>query len=549
MEKIRQALQEIMEINAAYELSNEAIQKTLDEMETAKVCTPIIGKFSSGKSAMANALLGYTRARKLLKEDITPETAVPTEIVYQEGIETGVIYWNDGREEPIEVGDYRERELAADKVRAVRLKLKNSTLEAFPDVMLVDMPGFESGCEIHNRAIDGYLPQSLAYIITFAADDMTVRESIGTILKELCLHNMPLCVVITKCDKKNEGFEESLEHLKQSLKRYIGNQSVTYCQTSSRDGNVEELKRFLVGIQHQSQGILADHFRQNLSAVLETTESYLDLSLKKRDLSESELEEEEERLEKQFQRIDADYQKERETFEEEVEDCTEEIVADVEAALRADEGTLISMAMSQRDIKDRINSVVRNTITTSSERRLRPKVEKYQKRVARCIRGEDIGEIPVSGVFSLGTEDVSNGNSGMQGSNFVFPVLAAVAGALLQLPPLAIIGAGLLAFFGLGNKGGQKQEDAREQVRSKLQGEVFPQVMQEVERNVKRAAGEWLEQVNTAIAEEVENKKMTLEKALADLKARISDEAAEREALGASLERDLERIGEIRNDL
>ncbi|MCX4317828.1 MAG: GTPase domain-containing protein, partial [Lachnospiraceae bacterium] len=245
MEKIRQALQEIAEINTAYGLSNEKIQKTLDEMETAKVCTPIIGRFSSGKSALSNALLGYKGG--LLKEAITPETAVPAEIIYEEGEDNGVIYWNDGREEQIGIEDYQGRELEAEKVRAVRLRLYNGVLEKFPDVMLVDMPGFESGCEIHNRAIDGYLPQSLAYLITFAADDMIVRESIGSILGELCLHQMPLCVVITKCDKQGEDFEKSLEHLKQSLKRYIGNQPVTYCQTSSRNGEIEELKRFLAG--------------------------------------------------------------------------------------------------------------------------------------------------------------------------------------------------------------------------------------------------------------------------------------------------------------
>ncbi|MCX4317827.1 MAG: hypothetical protein OSJ52_14525, partial [Lachnospiraceae bacterium] len=218
---------------------------------------------------------------------------------------------------------------------------------------------------------------------------------------------------------------------------------------------------------------------------------------------------EKERLERQFQRIDADYQKERRDFEEEVEDCTEEIVADVEAALNADEGTLISMAMSQRDIKDRINSVVRSAITTSSERRFRPRVEKYQKRVARCIRGEDIGEIPVS----INPEGISGGGGGNGGGSFILPILATVAGALLEFPPLTLIGAGLLAILGLGNKGGQRQEDARSQVRTKLQGEVFPQVIKEVERSVKRAVGEWLEQVNTAIAEEVGNKKSTLEKA------------------------------------
>ena len=68
MEKITKALSELHKINNAYSLSNDVVEKLIKETETAKVCTPIIGKFSSGKSALLNTLLGYSR--KILKEDI-----------------------------------------------------------------------------------------------------------------------------------------------------------------------------------------------------------------------------------------------------------------------------------------------------------------------------------------------------------------------------------------------------------------------------------------------------------------------------------------------
>ena len=189
MEKVRKALEELKKINAAYGISTENILRMQEEIQDAKVCTPVIGKFSSGKSALVNTILGYSR--KMLKEDITPETAIPTEIVYTELDEMFMIFLNDDTcmNKPIE--DFREYEADAKTVKNVRVMLKNNNLERIPDVMLVDMPGFESGFEIHNKAIDDYLPQSLAYIVTFPADDMIVRSSIGEILKELCLHDMP----------------------------------------------------------------------------------------------------------------------------------------------------------------------------------------------------------------------------------------------------------------------------------------------------------------------------------------------------------------------
>ena len=53
MDHIRNALEELRKINMAYSLSNETIEKLLSETQSAKVCIPVIGKFSSGKSANA----------------------------------------------------------------------------------------------------------------------------------------------------------------------------------------------------------------------------------------------------------------------------------------------------------------------------------------------------------------------------------------------------------------------------------------------------------------------------------------------------------------
>ena len=96
MEKVISALEEIKNINIEYGISTDEISKLQAEISEAKVCTPIIGKFSSGKSALVNTLLGYSK--KILKEDITPETAVPAEIVYTDTEDMVTIVKKDGRE-------------------------------------------------------------------------------------------------------------------------------------------------------------------------------------------------------------------------------------------------------------------------------------------------------------------------------------------------------------------------------------------------------------------------------------------------------------------
>lgn len=532
MEKVRKALEELKKINAAYGISIENILRMQEEIQDAKVCTPVIGKFSSGKSALVNTILGYSR--KMLKEDITPETAIPTEIVYTELDEMFTIFLNDGicMNKPIE--DFREYEADAKTVKNVRVMLKNNNLERIPDVMLVDMPGFESGFEIHNKAIDDYLPQSLAYIVTFPADDMIVRSSIGEILKELCLHDMPLCIVITKYDKANDDFELVFEKMKESLRRYVGDREIEYCITSSRDGEVRNLEEFLLHIQEQSQNILADKYKKLVLPIIETTENYLNTLLNGSLLSESELDEKEEKIHRQLSSLDEKFSHEQEDFELEIFECVEEIKNDVQRAMEADETTLVAMTMNGQSINDHLNSVVRNAVTVSVKKNFIPKVEKYLKRVAKTINSESIGDVHIS--FSFDTEKINKG--------MVSNVVAVAAAALLGGPLFGIV-VGILAKV----RGDKKREETKQEIRMKLRNEIFPKVIDDVAKGIETTITKQIRLVNISIEDELKNQRDTLEKAMADVRTKMNEEREHKENLEADIKMDLERIGEIKDGL
>lgn len=536
MEKITKALDELRQINNAYSLSNDMIEKLMLETETAKVCTPIIGKFSSGKSALLNTLLGYSR--KILKEDITPETAVPAEISYSPGEDSIYVVRNDGAYKNVSVSEYRELDVDANTVRCTRLNLKNSFLEEIPDVMLVDMPGFESGFEVHNKAIDNYLPLSLAYIITFPADDMIVRNSVGNILKELCLHDMPICVVITKYDKRNDDFEETFAAMKESLKHFIGDREVTYCITSSFSGDAEELEEFLRGIQERSQEILANKFRNSVLAVADAAENYLRTTLKSSEMSESELDEQEEILGKQLDSLNNQFSKEKDNFDLQISECVEEIKADVQMALETEESSFVTMAMNNQSINDRMNLVVRNAVTTSVKKRFIPKVEKYLKRVANCINGETVGDVHIS--FNFNTEEVGNG--------VVSTTVAAVAAIIVAGPLIGGIIAGLIAFVNK-IKGDKKREELKNQIRMQLASEVYPQVLKEVGNGIEIAITKQIKLINTSIQDEIVSQRTALEKAIEDVRKKMTDEKERKENLAIDIKADLERIQIIRSEI
>lgn len=531
MEKIIAALNEIQEMSRKYEISEDGILQLLNEMEIARVCTPIIGKFSSGKSALVNTILGFSN--KILREDITPETAVPAEIVYSDTEEV-VVVRNDGSCERISIDDFRRFEADATTVKCVRLYLTNSFLKEIPDVMLVDMPGFESGFEIHNKAIDNYVSQSMAYIVAFPADDMIVRSSVGNILQELCLHDMPLCVVITKYDKRNDDFDMTLTKMKESLRKFIGDREIRCCITSSADGDAEEVEEFLREIQDESQEILVRRYIHSAIAILENTENYLKTTLNCSQMSESELDEQEEKLQKDLSALESKFSEEKSDFELSISECVEEMKNDIQCALEAEESTLVAMAMNNQKINDHLNKVIRNALTISIKKRFLPKVERYLKRVTACLSSEAIGNVNIS--FHFSTNGLDKG--------ITSSVVAVAAGFLIGNPILGIV-AGIVMKL-MSDK---KREQAKQEVRGKLRDEVFPQVMEKVGAGIESEVAKQIEKVNSSIETELKNQRDMLEKALHDIREKMTAEKAERENLEAEIMADLERIGEIRDGL
>ena len=531
MERIVSALNELKEISNAYNISAERVSDLLEEIKDAKICTPVIGRFSSGKSALLNTVLGYRK--RMLKEDITPETAVPTELMYAENEQAEFIR-NDETSEISSVGEYKETEADAGTVKCVRLYLDNIFLKEIPDIMLVDMPGFESGYEIHNKAIDNYLPRSLAYIIAFPADDMIVRSSVGNILKELCIYDMPLCVVITKFDKKNDDFDLTFEKLKESLKRYVGDREITYCRTSSLDGYAGELKQFLITMQEQAQEILAGKYRRLMLPVLENTENYLKTLISSSELSESELAEQQESLHKKFDLIDSRFEKEQVDFQHEISECVSEIKDDLLRTLEAEESTLTTMILNKQSIRDYLNTTVRNSVAASVKKRLLPRVEKYVRRVNSVVNIDAMGDVNISCTFD--TSDLQKG----LGAKIV-----SVAAGYLFAGPLVAIVTGIFAIF----SSRKKREEAKQRIRMQLRDDVFPQILGDVGDNIEREVTRQAALINTTIGNELKEQKKTLENALADVKDRMQAEKEQKEALACNVQAALERIGEIRDGL
>ncbi len=260
----------LIEIQNKYQIDSCGTKEIFDGIDSYRVNAPVVGNFSTGKSSMINAVI----EKPLLSVEITPETAVPTEIYYGENKvyqydKTGVI------ERKIE--ELPLKGLTVQTTDLVKIEYKNPFLEEIKTVNIVDLPGFDTNFELHNRAIDQYLPNSLAYLLVVSSDEPVLKESISEFLKELKEYNMPVYVVITKCNRLDEvELEECKKLLKKQVGKIIEKDDVTVaCVDSYGDIRNEDLKNILREIQSQTGKIFINKYSKALRQASMLTEVYL----------------------------------------------------------------------------------------------------------------------------------------------------------------------------------------------------------------------------------------------------------------------------------
>lgn len=206
---------------ARIELGNNAqIEEDIARIEAGikdfKVKVLVVGGFSAGKSSLLNRLLNTN----ILKEAITPQTAIATELYFGKD-EHVVLVKSDGSETKCSFAeaDYKN---PAEFLKYIYI-INNDKLKELDEYVLVDMPGFDSGVEAHNTAILQYIDQGAAYLLVVDAQDGCIKDSAIKFLNEIQLYSEHIGVVLTKSDLKLESeIEDIVKEVEQELNDIIG---------------------------------------------------------------------------------------------------------------------------------------------------------------------------------------------------------------------------------------------------------------------------------------------------------------------------------------
>lgn len=162
-----------------------------------ELLVPVVGAFSAGKSSLLNAIIGSS----MLPMDIKPETAIPTELRHdaQERLEA---LFADGRTERFGIEQLPALQERAEELQLLRLYINRPALKGLAPLVLVDMPGFNSPLDAHNKAIAHYIGEGAHYLFVVSVEEGSLHKQILRNMDEVTLMGRNFSVCVNKADLK-----------------------------------------------------------------------------------------------------------------------------------------------------------------------------------------------------------------------------------------------------------------------------------------------------------------------------------------------------------
>lgn len=550
---------EIIKIATSVECPTENAGSLKQTIKDYELLVPVVGEFSAGKSTFLNSFIG----RKVLSVAVTPETAVATELRYSTDEYAEVII-DKGESFDCKRISIEDAAKVEKDWRCVRLYLNSENLKKIEPLVMVDMPGFDSPRDDHNRAIASYLNRGVHYVVLTSVESGTVTASMKRQIQDIQNMGRSCSFFVSKANLRSEEDVQCIvDEIRNQVEDILG--ETVEVKSLGKDAGVE-LGKLLASIDPDS--LFALVFKDALLQLIDEQSSMVatKIAALKNDREKNkeairEMEEAKEKLERKRDRLIAEARSNR--YEEE----TDSITSSVGAAISGEIDRLVDMAMkgaNGESISQEINSIVRSAvipavnkvskgITEKISVNFQMELQSYQQTFSLFDNPEivqkmglaasqlgDMAKVAVNGISGLaktaakkvGAQAAYKSVVGAIGiaTSFVNPLIEI---AILFLPEI------LGFIFGSMSKSQQEQEQ-REKVRSqimnaipKIKRELRAKIEPELQKQSELAIEAISEQFNGNIEEMAENirkandelennadvieKMQSLEKAKADL--------------------------------
>ena len=489
-------------------------QTLLPKVMETELVVPVIGAFSAGKSSLLNALMG----NEILPVGIAPETELATELRYSSESYLLAIK-SDGVQERLPVEALSSINRRSSEFSHLRLYLDSEALKAIAPLVLVDMPGFGSSLENHNKAISYYLPRGVHFVVLTSIEDGNITQSMLRKLDELKTYNTDFTFLLSKCNlRAADQVDEVRAYIDDQLSVYFG-EHCTSVAVGNRGG--EELTRALTALQPDALfsrlfiDILKD---QNFDVLAQIN---LALSMLKKDKAESE------QAARSLDQALASLLEQRKEVESDLKErysgkMLDRCLRGVDNALNDSLEELVSLGMgrNQQTLSTAISDIIRSSLASNIKSEVQEISSNMVDRIASNLSATS-NQMSTLDISSNWSEELSNkvkfslerttemlsdwsarlsnrpeadkdsGAMLYRGLSTVLAVTTAVVNPLLEL--VIIFLPEIIKMFNGGNE--------REKFRQKLTGEVFPNIKAELRGKIPAIIDEQLNAMLKKISE------------------------------------------------
>ncbi|MNS12728.1 hypothetical protein D3C72_442960 [compost metagenome] len=534
-------LDELSDLNGHYEekaLSSErldAIRRATVEFE---VMVPLTGAFNSGKSTLINSFLG----EEVLKTDIKPTTAVPTEVRYHtrpHAVRVGV----DGRTQELSLSEFKATEFDSVTTQLVRLYLNHPKLNRFPGVVLVDIPGLDSVVEAHNIAIDRYLPSSLAYLVTSVVDQGELTQSVLGFLKSVGGEGKPIAVAVTKADHLPPSeVNRVVAKVQESVRAHLHNEDFEVFATTVEAPDQNGIERVLSRFHHRAPELFKRRFAGDMQDEIRLAKQHLEVRAQCGKMVPEELQRLIKEHEAKLEDLNRSLSRELEAMDRGLDRAVESVLSHVSAVLSAEVPALAAVANNQAGFNGKVNLLVRQALGEGMKRHVEPVVQQSMEHISREVADQ------------LGSFEATFKAASAKADQMLDPSIKRVLEVIVAMPPIPIpippvfqlvakIVAGLLLFLdGLFGRRKANEQEMQHRIESELQATVVPQVVDNLRGPFAQAIANLKENVRQAVTERINSQRQAVQSALEGCLQDKHKHEGEIAAYTAQLERDLTRM-------
>ncbi len=517
----------ITNINDAYQIAlsavtnDSAIERISNTKESilnriqndAFVKVPFVGDFSAGKSSLLNAILGR---KELLPTDITPETAVSYELWYAES--ESLELWKSGKL----TGTYRIddiKQLNVSPGDIVKVYLNNEKIKNLIQrgIVLVDMPGVDSGIEAHTSAILNYIHQGTFFVIVVDVEQGTLRGTTLSFIEELKKYGISASIFLSKCDKKPTSEVDRIKDSVSAVAARILSQGTFVGVTSAHQEKFDDLDDCLSNLDAETM------IRQKYEvAVKKFIASIADEIQLRKQLIQNEGRDFSKEIELIQEKKDAAIRglRSKSSNAQSIDGSASDIMNDLEYALKAASSKLALLLYGNKDnsidVNAEIMGIIRPVLINSFQREL----TEYQDILDDGIQN-----------FSVNMDDIflalDDENERLSGFGDLVKDILSEALVLFKIPPVVadLIANNIAKYVPdfLRSAFGKSDAQVIDEIKTKLQNEVFPQLISSIRPKVTEILRQEREKLLSQAETEIQQESQKFDEAIAQLQQEKED--------------------------